>query len=145
MVKMNKRGWLRIVEATISILLIAGVVLIVISQNEKQKEDIASKVYSFEISILREIQLNSSLREEIILASVPLDNSSFSTETPKTFAKIIEKKPGYLECLVQICVTDNICLPSEYPDGALYVQSAVITSTLQDYSPRLLKIFCWEN
>jgi len=65
----NKRGWIKIVEAFVAVLLIAGVVLIIIDKEYLKKEDISSEVYDTELKILKEIQLNNTLRENILTAS----------------------------------------------------------------------------
>ena len=141
----NKKGWIRIVEVLVAILVIAGIVLIVINQNENKKEDIPSLTRSYQIAILREIQLNNSLRGEIvgISASLPIENISFSSQAPLTWEKITEKTPSYIECAAKICAANDSCLFANSPGRTVYAQSVIISSTLQTYNPRLLKLFCW--
>jgi hypothetical protein len=139
---------MRIVEALVAILVIAGVVLIVINQNENKKENISSQISSFQIAILREIQLNNSLRQEITAVQdswLPVENDSFSQNASLTWGKIVEKTPGYLECVEKICATSDSCLFADSPSKTVYAQSVIISTTLQTYNPRLLKLFCWEK
>ena len=146
--KTNKRGWIRIVEAFVAILLIAGIILIVIEQDQNKREDISSQTYNYLVSILREIQLDNNLRAEIINiqdSSLPVEWEEFNASAPQTFAKIIEKTPGYLECMARICATNDACLLTNAPDKTVYAESVIITSTIQSYNPRTLKIFCWEE
>src|SRR3989344_493349 len=62
----DKRGWIRVVEAFVAILLIVGVLLFVINKGYIGKKDISKQVYDAEISVLREIELDDNLREEIL-------------------------------------------------------------------------------
>ena len=59
----HKKGWIRIVEAFVAILLITGVLLILLDKGYL-KEDISSKVYEAEVSILRGVQLDLELRRK---------------------------------------------------------------------------------
>lgn len=144
--KTNKAGWMRIVEAFVAILLITVVVLIVIKQNQTGREDVSSKAYASMISILREIELDNSLRNEIINiqgSNIPVEWEEFNSSAPQTGTRITEKTPGYLECVGKICATNDICLLAQNQEKTIYAESAVISSNLQTYNPRLLKLFCW--
>ena len=146
--KENKKGWVRIVEAFVAILLIAGIVLIVIEQDQNKREDISSQTYDYLVSILREIQLDNNLRAEIVNiqdSELPVEWEEFNVSAPQTFAKITEKTPSYLECIGKICSTSDLCLLSQSPDKTIYAESVIITANLQSYNPRALKLFCWEK
>ncbi|HKZ34035.1 MAG TPA: hypothetical protein VJ142_02255 [Candidatus Nanoarchaeia archaeon] len=141
----NKRGWIRIVEAFVAILIVAGIVLIVIGRDQTQREDVSSDIYSSMIAILREIQLDNSLRADIITTSgtVEWDSGNFPANVKN---KIIAKAPGYLECVGKICATNDVCLLTqnqENQEKTIYAETAIISSTIQSYNPRLLKLFCW--
>jgi len=142
----NKRGWIRIVEAFIAILLVAGVILIVINQGNTKKEDISSRVYNAQLSILREIQLNSTARGEILNVSdsvLPLDWANFDSYVPTSKAKIEERTPSYLDCVGRICSVDDLCVLLNIQVRDIYAEYVVIGSNLETYNPRILKIFCW--
>ena len=142
----KKKGWIRIVEAMVAILLIAGVVLIAISQSQNNEENISVRILNSEIAILREIQLNNTLRQEIVAvqnSSLPVEWEEFNVSAPQTGAKIAEKTPGYLECQAKICATNDSCLLEDNTDKTVYAESVIITATIQTYNPRILKLFCW--
>lgn len=142
----NKKGWVRIVEAFVAILFIAMIVLIVIEQDQNKSEDTGSIIYSSVISIARDIQLNSSLRGEIVdVSSLPLEWSEFNTQVPQTLERITNKTPSYLECQAKICATNDACLLSQNQDKEVFAESVIISSTINEYNPRILKIFCWEK
>ena len=142
--KKNKKGWIRIAEAFIAVLLVIGAAIIVVGGGI-QIEGISEKVYDIEISILREIQLNNTLRSEILETSGTIEWDDFSLQAPKTKDKIIAKTPGWLECEGKICPPESMCLLGEESEKNVYVQSVLITSTLITFDPKQLKLFCWEK
>ena len=140
----NKKGWIRIAEAFIAVLLVIGIAIIVVGGGI-QIEGTSEKVYDIEISILREIQLNNTLREEILLTDEIIKWDDFSAQVPKTKNKIQNKMVNWLECVAQICFPENPCLLEGESEKSIYAQSVLITSTLDIFNPRQLKLFCWEK
>ncbi|MAH03416.1 hypothetical protein CMI39_01370 [Candidatus Pacearchaeota archaeon] len=141
---MEKKAWVKVVEAFIALLLIASVLLIVIDKGYITKKDISPKVYEAELSILREVELDDNLREDILKINLPMnwENESF----PKSVKdRINERTPSYLECVAKICEMDKICALDEYLNKDIYAQSVVISANLEIYSPRQLKLFCWRK
>jgi len=144
----NKKGWIRIVEASIAVLFIAGVVLVVINNNEAGGNDeISQKILNEEVSILREIQLNSSLREDVLSPSLSLPVESGEANFPQDVKDRIDSgTPIYLECVSKICSIEDECVLTVENDKSVYAESVLITTnpeTPTPYSPRKLKIFCW--
>lgn len=142
--KVNNKGWIRIAEAFTAILLVIGAAIIVVGGGI-QREDISEKVYDIEMPILREIRLNDTLRGEILGTSGTIEWDNFSQQAPKTKNKIIAKTPEWLECVAKICPPESLCLLGEESEKSVYVQSVLITSTLNTFNPRQLKLFCWEK
>ena len=143
---MNKKGWIKIVEAFVAVLLVTGVVLISINSGYVETKDISSEVYGIELSILREIKLNNTLKDYILIAEPPLDwnNESFPQEVKN---KIDARTPNYLNCEAKICSIDGTCDIERYFDKNIYAQSVTIAPTLTQIDPvyRKLKLFCWTN
>jgi len=142
--KQNKKGWIKIMEAFISILIIMVVILIVIDQGYSPKKINSEYIINKEITILREIQLNESLRAEILSSTPPLgwEDAGFPSETKN---KIIEKTPDAFECVAELCSLEDNCIYEDSPDQNTYTKSVVISANLNSYSPKQLKIFCWED
>ena len=142
----NKKGWIRIVEASIAVLFIAGVVLVVINNNELGNNDSSLKILDTEISVLREIQLNSSLRAAVLSSSFPVESGEpgFPEDIEN---KIDSKTPGYLICVSKICSIIDECVLTAENSGSVYAESILITTNPESssYDPRKLKIFCWEK
>ena len=145
----NRRGWVRIVEAFVSILLIISVFLIILGGWDIGETDTSSVIYETEIAVLREIQLDKSLREEILNFAeedLPINWGVGFPEGVKI--KIEERKPDYLKCEAKICGLGNSCELENYEEKDVYVQSVLITvSPTQtiEFSPRQLKLFCWTD
>lgn len=145
----NKRGWIEIVEAFVSILLITGVLLVVITRNNSQSSDISDRVYNSEITIIREIQLNDTLSNDVLSvtdAQLPAEWES-SSFPPEIKDRITSRTPNYLTCIAKICDPSDACYLSTYESKDVYSQDSIIstTSTQTMFNPRKLKLFCWEK
>ncbi len=141
----NRRAWIKIVEAFIAVLLIAGALLFVINQGYIGKRDISAQVYDAQLSVLREIELNSSLRLQIL--GVTLDPNGHGDSPTQVQDKIDLRMPEYLDCVSRVCNLSSACpFPStqEYPvEKDIYTQAVPIAAEGTLYGPRQLKMFCW--
>ena len=135
----QKRGWIKIVEAFIAVLLITGALLIVVQKGYIGGRDISEKVYEAQKAILREVELDDELREAVL--------SSKGSSIPLSISNLIEeRKPDYLECEAVICDLDVICvLDNNLVDKDIYAQSVAIAMTLKSEKLRQLKLFCWKE
>jgi len=143
---MKKKGWIRIFEAVLAVLLIAAVLLIVINQGYIGKKDISEKVHTDQLAVLREIELDDELRTAIVSIDsglIPLeDNEEGFPESLKE--RITERIPDYLECKSKLCLMNELCALDQYQEGKdIYAQNVAITATSGEYSPKQLKLFCW--
>ena len=135
----GKRGWIRIVEAFIAVLLISGTLLIVINKGYIGKKDISQKVYDAELAILKEIEMDEGLRKEILRAEEGVIPTGVSS-------RIEQRIPNYLDCQAKICKLNDICvldLSAEAEDRDVYATPIAIAATSDRYNPRQLKLFCW--
>lgn len=139
----NKKGWIRIIEAFISVTLIASILIIVFSTSQLEQRNIQSEVYRIENAILRELQLNSTLRSSIIDSSPPQewDDSGFP---PDVLEKITKRTPVSLECRAKICETSSPCIAESLENANIYARSIMISADSENYDPKQLRIFCWE-
>jgi hypothetical protein len=141
----NKRGWVRIIEVFISITLVAGVVLILINNNNPQ-DNFSESILAMEESILKEIKINESLRAEVLNANLPTNWSDFELNGLKEVRHIInEQKSPILECEARVCSLDNPCVQNLHMNESIYASSSVFSANLDIYSPRQLKLFCWKK
>ncbi len=151
MVKINikiksKRGWIRLIEVFIAILLLAGVLLVVVNRsNSPDKDSLYIEISQKEFAILRDIELNNTLRTEILSITPPVEWDSFSPELQNVKNRIINLTPSNLECKAKICQINEDCTMSEFSGKNVYAESVLISANLNTYSPRQLKLFCMEN
>lgn len=139
----NKSGLIRIIEAFVMILIITGLLLTVLNKGYLSKSDNSEKIYESEQTILRAIQLDDSLRNEILtLENLPVEWNNFPTNVKN---EITSETPISLECKAKICNLNDICILNEEIEKEIYAQKTIITASLTTYSPRELKIFCWEK
>jgi hypothetical protein len=139
----NRRGWIEIVEAFVAILLIVGVLLIVINRNTSSSQDISTRVYNSEITIIRAIELNDSLRDKIVKSSgfpIEWNSSNFPVDVKN---QIISTTPTYLNCVAKICTTDDPCFLTSYSQKDVYSQASFISGTQLTFTPRKINLFCW--
>ena len=138
----NKRGWIKIVEAFASILLIAGALIVIINSLGLKIPDSSLLVYDSEYAILREIQLDNNLRSDILAATISIGGSDAPQDVKD---KIEDRKPAYLECEAKLCKINDVCgSSSTIPnDRDIFVQSAFFGANQADYAKRKLNLFCW--
>lgn len=125
----NKKAWLRIAEAFIAILLIAGVLIYLYSNASKSSK--SEQIYSIEKTILNDIASDDALRSDILNNNI--DNA-------RNFA--FKRIPSGYSFELKICEVNDICNLNTYKEE-VYSSEKVISSTLQKYNPKKLKIFMW--
>jgi hypothetical protein len=132
---MNKKGFIRILEAIFAIMLIMGAVLIIISNN-LQTADISEEAYEKQRYILEIISNNEGMRNEIIKEGNLGKTNEFIKKTMPSSWK-------YSVCVTSV---DQICSPGDVPnDKELYVSETIISSSLEiDYTAsKKLRLFVW--
>lgn len=136
MEKMNKKAWLRIVEAVIAILIVMGVILI-ISYRNVAEPNIEESIYQKQEHIINIITSDENLRNDILQGNnINVDN----------YIKEKDLIPSNWEFATAICEVNQICSPTspELPtDKQIYVEERIVTSTLTSYSPKKIKFFVW--
>lgn len=135
----GKKGWIKIVEAFIAIMLVAGVLLFVIDRGYIGKSDISDRVYQAQLAILREIELDDNLRTQI------LDAELEGAVPQAVLDKIEQRKPDYLTCTAKICRMDIICEAETPLDKDIYAQPVAIATEGSNPEMRQLKLFCWTD
>ena len=137
----QKKGWIKLVEVFVSILLITGLVLIMLNEGRVQLQDNTETIYEREIYILREIQINDTFREEIVNLNAPVEWDDFPTGIKTAMEN---RFPDYLECEAKICTLDDYCDLTDSPEDSVYVQQVAIFCGMNTYNLMKLKLFCWE-
>lgn len=131
----NKKGWLRIVEAFLAILLIAGVIFVIIANRtgtQSSKEEI---IYNLQRTVLNEISSDKNLRDAVLKDDQTQIKDFISGRIPQAF-----------NFTINICELNDVCpmMVNEYKKN-VYANEVVISSTLENYNPKKLKLFMWEE
>jgi len=130
----NKKGWIKIVEAFIAVIIIASVMLTIYAKQPTRNMN--QEITKIEDSILNEISQNSMMRQQVLNG----DAAGILAITSFVQTKI----PANLNFTVRICSVDEICGLDVYRKE-VYARERIISSTLQKYSPKKIRLFAWEK
>jgi hypothetical protein len=135
----NKKGWIRVVEATAAILVVFSIMLILNkSPSSSQSTDLTIMI----TPLLEEIAHNTSLRESIV--------TNGAESEPEVLDFVASRiRIGSIKYSVVVCDIGDICSLKEYPKDVeeIYAGERVISSTITQtqYHPRKVKIFLWRT
>jgi len=118
----NKNGWLRIMEATIAIMVFSSVLLIIYSQ-QTTTTDLGDNIYVIQRKVLNEISLREDLRNKVLEG-----DKDYLNEFAKPYF------PFYLDYSFEICDLTS----------SNHVEDTIIAANLTNYSPRIVRIFVWD-
>jgi hypothetical protein len=91
------------------------------------------EVLKIQDAVLDEIANNEALRTNIL-----------ANESANVNIFIEERMPSVLDFKVMICNLEEICNLPEYRQE-VSARERIISSTLQEYSPKKIKLFVWEK
>lgn len=134
----GKKGFIRIVEATIAIVLILGAILILRNGNSETEDADFTETLS---EILNEIARNESLRENIV------KNDSNAKEQVIFIIKDRINNAA-LNYSVRICELLDNCELENFPENAegdIYSAERVIGASIEEpeFKPKKIRIFLW--
>lgn len=151
----NKRGWLRILEATIAVLLISGVLIFVYSRQPSAGTDSAEYFYSLESELLSDISSSSELRLNVLNADDNNPNDpDYMALNDFVSSRIIDVVDFYIS-ICDLGSDEDFCkMDTETyiatKEKNVFVQDVVISADLgvgedAKYNPRMLRLFMWEK
>lgn len=128
---MNKKGFLRILEASISIMIIIGVLFVFFNKQRISNEpDLSERARD----ILEEVSKNITLREAVLNEDTAVLNSFIGSKIPE----------NYLTFEYTICEVGSACGKSSYTPGNIYSGERSISSTINSLGPKKIRLFIWE-
>lgn len=160
MVTNNKRGWIRILEATIAVLIVMGVLLVVYT-NESSSPDLEEAISFYQDKALSDISTDKTLRLNVLL--VPLDENSQEDTNHPSYVSIYgilndsvnETFPDNFVYSLRICgINASSCNLDKETfidtlDKNVYVDEVIISSEVNEgvvlYYPRRVRLFAWEK
>ena len=152
----GKSGWIRILEATIAVMIVSGAMIAVYSnQSVREEVTISDYSYSLQKEILADIALRTDLRLDVLSV---VDDSPGDPSYDKLNAFVKEKIPDVFGYSLRICdlgnLTDFCKMDSKIfivtLDKDVYVEEIVISSEVGGgpdavYSPKKVRLFFWEG
>jgi len=136
---MSGRGLIRIVEATIAILLIAGVLIFVfVDSQSADREDISELVQD----IVDEMAENSNLRDKILSNDFTVCGGD--SEIDEDIDGFVAERALTYNYEVRICEVGSVCGKCEFFEGDVYSRERIISSNLGTLNPRKVKVFIWQ-
>lgn len=146
----GKKGFLKIVEATIAVLIIISALLILSAR--KAQPETNKDLNSLLPPLLDEIARRAELRAEIVYnynTSLPY-NVKPNNQTILDIENYLKPQitnPG-LNFTVRICALEQVCILEPYPvenPENIFAAERVVTTTLENpnLEPKKLKIFLW--
>jgi hypothetical protein len=139
----NKKGWLRIVEATIAALVIFGALVAVSKMGGGGFERDFNAVAR---DMLEEISKNASLRDKIV-AYTPYAYSLQDNETINELKNFTSPRVGAgMNFEIRICNLNDICGLDSYVENVYASERVISTSgTSANVEPKKVKIFLWNK
>lgn len=131
----NKKGWLRIAEAFIAVVLIVGALTILFFNREDKKKD-DSYIRDIQKDILEEIANDEQLRNIALKKNESELKDKIRTLVPEAF---------FVE--IRICnLNESYCIMTrEYPKKDVFVEDRVISGNLSLYDPIRVRLFLWRK
>ena len=141
----NRRGFIRIVEASISIVIIMGV-LFAFSTQKAISNDIPDYTERAR-DILEELSRDQELRKKVI------DNSELeclggATQVIDSGIKdfiSIRIPESYLDYEIRICDVNDVCGKCSFVDKEIFSGERIISGDLNNLNPVKVKLFIWEK
>jgi len=140
----GKSGFLRIVEAFIAILIIAGVMGYVYVQRI-QKPNEADSINQLEKIILSEIANNEDLRSAVLNGDSGLDIDDAKANRILINDTIKKSIPDEYEFDFKICDLIVVCELGIYTGKEVFANEVTISSTLEQYNPKKIRLFMWRK
>jgi hypothetical protein len=133
----KKKGWLRIVEAVISILLISGVLLSLYSANA-DKFETSSYALNVQKELLRDVYTDETLRRAVLNNSVAKLDSYLDANVRYGFTG------GFEVCdlgLSNSCIFDREGMVPDLEE--VFVEDTIIAAEYDVYSPKEVRLYLW--
>jgi len=136
---MNKRGFLRIIEAVVAIVIIISVMFVYFN---KQKAQIDEDYTERAVEILEEMSRNVTLREIVIDY-----NANSGDPIPLPIENFVQSRifENFLDTEIRICEVDSSCGKKEFVDAEVFSAERTISSTIYRYEPKKVRLFIWRN
>jgi hypothetical protein len=145
---MNKRGWMRILEATVAVLIVSGVLIVLYSRQVDRGMEPAEYFHGLQGRVLMDISSNSDLRL-MVLGDMEQSLTYFvDRKIPLAFSYFL--RICDLGGAGDFCKIDDAAIVGATQDKEIFVEEAIISADLGDgdsavYAPKKVRLFIWEE
>jgi hypothetical protein len=139
--KRDRKGWMKIFEASIAITLVMGFMVLVYSQTI-EKAPPGENLMVWENGVLDNLKKRPELRQEILdHPETVCDPEQGGLVYSFIFVRITKMFPGFgFSC--RVCDPGEICGIQSY-HKEVYSEERIIAATLTTFSPKKIKLFAW--
>lgn len=133
-------------EAFMAILLLTGFLVVFHTTDIGFDGDRrAREITSIQRSILEEIATDGSLRESLL--DIDIDNGYENDGNFTVIEDFVKSRvPEGFNFSISVCSPEAICgIRTGWPEGDVYSSERIISSTLEKYNPRKIRIFMWRE
>jgi len=135
----NKRGWIRILEATIAILIVSSVLVFIYSKQTPKLNAPEEYIKNLQKKVIRDIHINQTAR------NLALNDEKTALED---YANLTI--PDTIGFSIKICDLTKPCkldskIFKQTLDKNVFVEEKIISANLTKYTPKKVRIFAWEK
>lgn len=145
----NKRGWITVLEATISVMLISGVLMIVYTKQGADEAPVQDYIFSLQKQILSDISFRSDLRLLVLEENQSIISDFVGTKVPLAYNYSVKVCP--LDSQTNFCTLDVEEVRATR-EKDLFAEEIIISAELDPdnpgngtYMPMKVRLFIWEN
>ena len=144
---MNKRGWITILEATIAVMLVSGVLVVVYTKQDADEVSIGDYVFSLQKQVLSDISARGDLRTLALEKNEVALNVFVGSKVPTAYSyslKVCSLRDNTYYCILDV---EEVRATREKD---LFAEEIVVSADLGNgtaplYEPMKVRLFVWEN
>jgi hypothetical protein len=152
----GKKGWIRILEATIAVLIVSGAIIAVYSNHPSRGDSLEEQAYSLQRQILDEVAMDEGLRLAVLNVETDLPGDTNYDVLNEYVAEEIPDGFGYLlrVCIMgdetDFCKMDGMTFTATQ-DYDVFVEDVLISAEIGNgsgeevYLPKKVRLFFWEG
>ncbi len=144
----NKRGWIRILEATIAVMIVAGVLVVAYAKQVDRGGGPVDYFQSLQKQILMDISASGELRLMVLNNNEEMVSLFVGEKVPDAFGYYL--RICGLGDVSDFCKIDDVGVVAEIKDKDVFVEEIVVSADLGDgssakYNPKRVRLFVWEK
>ncbi|HLC71988.1 MAG TPA: hypothetical protein VJH37_00230 [Candidatus Nanoarchaeia archaeon] len=138
---MNKKGFVRTLEAIIAAIIVLGIILVVTPEKAQQRTGTPENVKEAQQFILEGIAMNETFRDCILRSTVQGECNTVCVAPADIDAFVAAHTPPLYGFRCEICNSASTCSESLPLDKSLYTDSRLIARN----PARIIRLIFWEK